>query len=361
MDIKNIGLIQPDILKTLIVEKEEDFSHLLKKCLKKEKCNVLIVNNKESIYQILKNENYDICFLSLNIFNRMNYNVLKEIRELNKNMSIVTISETINLSEMISMIRLGVDDYIKKPIGLNELEMTIDNVLKKQKEKLKNIKYKFYLEDQLKQKINYDIIKIFLNILEVKTPYIKRHVQNVAVISFEIGKIIGFNNRQLKELIIGAILHDIGKIGVSERILKKRTKLTKKEFINIKKHPLIGYNIIKNIKLLKNILPYILLHHERYDGKGYPKGLQGERIPLECRILSLADAIEAMSANRPYRRRLSIEKINREILYNKGTQFDPEIVNVFLKYWGKNKLRNLYKKILNFRCFKVIYDYLYKC
>jgi len=104
-----------------------------------------------------------------------------------------------------------------------------------------------------------------------------------------------------------------------------------------------------------------LLHHERYDGKGYPKGLQGERIPLECRILSLADAIEAMSANRPYRRRLSIEKINREILYNKGTQFDPEIVNVFLKYWGKNKLRNLYKKILNFRCFKVIYDYLYKC
>ncbi|MCA9311706.1 MAG: HD domain-containing protein, partial [Phycisphaerales bacterium] len=123
--------------------------------------------------------------------------------------------------------------------------------------------------------------------------------------------------------------HDVGKIGVPESVLCKPGKLTNEEYAQIKKHPEIGYQIVKDIPLLDDTLPGILHHHERYDGRGYPAGLVGEHIPFMARIIGLADAFDAMSSTRTYRAAMDREKVLSEIQNGAGTQFDPELVAVF--------------------------------
>jgi len=135
----------------------------------------------------------------------------------------------------------------------------------------------------------------------------------------------------LDKLEISALFHDIGKLGVPDSILLKPGKLDELEFQKIKEHPTIGVNILKNIEFLKGSFPIILHHHERYAGNGYPDGISGKDIPLEARILCVADTYDAMTSDRPYRKALPHEEAVAEIIRFKGSQFDPEIVDAFLK------------------------------
>jgi len=143
----------------------------------------------------------------------------------------------------------------------------------------------------------------------------------------------------------GALLHDIGKIGIPERILGKNGKLTNEEYEIIKSHPILGHNMIKHIgDFDKNgVLDIILYHHERYDGKGYPKGLKGDQIPLFARIVGIADTFDAMTTKRVYRDAFDIEEALNEIRKNKGTQFDSEIVDIFLSIFDSNN--DTFKKL----------------
>lgn len=136
----------------------------------------------------------------------------------------------------------------------------------------------------------------------------------------------------------GALLHDIGKIGIPEHILGKSGKLTDEEYEIIKSHPTLGHNMIKHIEHFhKNgVLDIVLYHHERYDGKGYPTGLKGDQIPLFARIVGIADTFDAMTTKRVYRDEFDIEYALNEIRKNRGTQFDPEIANVFLSLFEEN-------------------------
>jgi HD-GYP domain-containing protein (c-di-GMP phosphodiesterase class II) len=127
------------------------------------------------------------------------------------------------------------------------------------------------------------------------------------------------------------MLHDIGKIGVPDSILLKPGRLTEKEFSVIKKHPIYAVNILKHIPRLKDIVPIVYHEHERYDGKGYVEGLKADKIPIESRIIAVADAYEAMTSNRPYRKSMPSKKAIEEIKLNSGTQFDPAVVKAFLK------------------------------
>jgi putative nucleotidyltransferase with HDIG domain len=128
-----------------------------------------------------------------------------------------------------------------------------------------------------------------------------------------------------------SLLHDVGKIGVSDAILNKPGPLTSEEWQQMRKHPAIGYEMLKDVKFLSTAAKIVYSHHERYDGKGYPVGLKGEDVPLGARIFAVADAFDAMTSNRPYRRALSVEKAQEEILNNSGSQFDPGVVEAFLR------------------------------
>lgn len=152
---------------------------------------------------------------------------------------------------------------------------------------------------------------------------------------------MGLSKAYMSRLKLAALMHDIGKIGIGDSILLKGGKLTSEEFKIMKKHTEYGSEVLKNIKHFNDILPGVRNHHERYDGKGYPDGLKGEKIPLMGRIIAVADSFDAMVSDRPYRKALDLEFAIDELKQNAGTQFDPKIVKAFVKVYNEKGLQGL--------------------
>lgn len=169
--------------------------------------------------------------------------------------------------------------------------------------------------------------------IEKRDRYTAGHTDRVTEYAVLTAKQLNWSKERLTVLELAGHLHDVGKIGVPDAILNKPGKLTVEEFEMMKSHPEIGEQIIRGIDFLDSLVPYVLYHHERYDGKGYPKGLRGEAIPIEGRLLAVSDTFDAMTSSRPYRRELDPERAIDEIRRCSGTQFDPKIVEVFLEIW----------------------------
>jgi diguanylate cyclase (GGDEF)-like protein len=165
--------------------------------------------------------------------------------------------------------------------------------------------------------------------IQAKDPFLRGHSEEVSAYVGAVAEQLGLDGPSRERLVFGSLLHDVGKIGISERILHKPARLTQEEFAIVQLHPRIGYRLLEQVPALRPMAPAILHHHERYDGGGYPTGLRGEQIPLEARIVAVADAFSAMTADRPYRSRMPLEDACAELEANAGTQFDPEIVRIF--------------------------------
>ena len=176
----------------------------------------------------------------------------------------------------------------------------------------------------------FSTVQALAKAIEVKDPYTHGHSERVTEYALMIAREMELDEREKQKLKYAATLHDIGKIGIAGRVLNKPGALTEEEYSHVKTHPLLGDSIIEPVEFLQGPRPIILHHHERYDGKGYPGGLKGTDIPLCARILSVADAFEAMRSDRPYRLALPLEEAKEELRRNAGTQFDPEVVEIFL-------------------------------
>ena len=173
-------------------------------------------------------------------------------------------------------------------------------------------------------------IQTLRNTVEAKDIYTRGHSDRVSELSVLIGKKLGLSEADLKVLEIGGLFHDIGKIGVPDSILQKEEKLTDDEYSQIKQHPNIGLHILSHAAIFKNILPIVEHHHEKFDGSGYPGKLAGNDIPYLARIATVADSFDAMTSCRSYRNALSIETVIAEFERCRGTQFDPDIADLFL-------------------------------
>jgi diguanylate cyclase (GGDEF)-like protein len=177
----------------------------------------------------------------------------------------------------------------------------------------------------------------FARTIELKDHYTGEHVERTVYYATHIARMLKFNGKQIENVRQAAILHDLGKVGISDKILLKDSKLTEDEYKEIKKHPLIAADILRPIQFLHSVIPFILYHHERWDGRGYPSGLKGDSIPVGARIIAIADVYQALISNRPYRKALARQEALKIIREGSGTQFDPKIVNVFLKIIQKKK------------------------
>ena len=177
----------------------------------------------------------------------------------------------------------------------------------------------------------YSIMYSLAETIEKRDPYTGGHARRVRDYSLQTGQELGLSDQALSELEIAAILHDIGKIGVDDDILRKKDKLTDVEYAAMKQHPVIGEEILRHVPGMKSIIPGVRHHHERYDGKGYPDGLQGEEIDMLARIISVTDTFDAMTSDRSYRERLDTTFAMDELRKNAGTQFDPVIVETFIR------------------------------
>ena len=177
---------------------------------------------------------------------------------------------------------------------------------------------------------NKSTIPLLMTIIHEKSSYIKAHSTRVAYLSLKIGRSINLPSDQLCDLRLTAMLHDIGKVFIDDVIHNKPGSLTESEYDEMKKHPEIGCRIVVASTGTEHIADYILCHHERWDGNGYPQGLKSESIPLLSRIISIADAYEAMTNNRVYREAKTKEQAISDIIRNSGKQFDPMLVKEFL-------------------------------
>ncbi len=190
------------------------------------------------------------------------------------------------------------------------------------------------LYDELKETF-YATVHTLAETIEKRDPYTGEHTKRVMEYSLAIGKAMGLSQKDMMDLRLSAILHDIGKIGIRDNVLLKNERLTVDEYNAIMMHAVYGAEILTNIRQLKDIIPGVKWHHEKFDGSGYPEGLKGEKIPVIARIISVADTFDAMTTDRPYRKGLSVEAALEELKRYAGTQFDPDAVNAFIRSYDE--------------------------
>ena len=195
-----------------------------------------------------------------------------------------------------------------------------------------------YLFNDLKRSY-LDIIRAITNSVEARDPYTKGHSHRVGQIARAIAKELDWSDDEIELIDWGGILHDMGKIGINDAVLNKPGKLNEEEYKAIKLHPSIGAQMVKGISFLEPVVPYILEHHERFDGKGYPQGLAGENISIKGRVLAVADVFDAVTTDRAYHKALDPEVAFKEVMVkNALSQFDPKIVDAFERAWLSGKI-----------------------
>ena len=267
--------------------------------------------------------------------------LLKEVTSRYPDIAGVVMSANAELDTAVSALKIGACDYITKPFNFDVLLITIENSIRKKALERELQDYRMNLERKVKEQtdlINQMYIRsidALIKALEAKDYYTRGHSQRVTMYSVAIGKELHLPQERLEILHQASILHDLGKIGVREAVLNKPGKLTDEEYKELVLHPEVATKILEPIPYFRPLLPAILHHHERFDGMGYPLHLKGNDIPLESRIMAVADTFDSMTSTRAYRKALSLQTANDEILRCSGSQFDPEIVPVFIGVQGR--------------------------
>ena len=303
-----------------------------------------ITDPLEAIERI-KNEHFDLLVLDFIMSPIHGDQVVEEIRKFNKELYILLLTGHKDLAPPLETIRrLDIQGYCEKSDKFDQLLLLIESGIKsiEQMNEIKEINERLSdAYDQL-EKAYLESVETLRYTVEAKDSYTKGHSDRVSAYSVLIGEKLGLSDTDIKTLRIGGLFHDIGKIGIPDSILLKEQKLTDQEYSEIKNHPSIGAHILSNATIFKDIIPIVLYHHERFDGKGYPKMLAGEQIPLLARITAVADTFDAMTSKRSYRDAMPLDVVKEEIRNCSGTQFDPQIASTFLDI-----LENDFDKIKN--------------
>ena len=294
--------------------------------------NVTPVISGAQALQFLEKKHTDLILLDINMPEMDGKETMRRIRsnEVWAKIPIIFLTADSSPETEAQCLSEGADDFIVKPLVPRVMKSRISRILE-----LHDLRHdlEIKLAEKTKQVelVTLNSIMAIAKTIEAKDTYTSGHSDRVAMCSVEIAKRLGWAEERVKDLNYMALMHDIGKIGVPDEILNKPMPLQDDEWAILKKHSTVGGEILKNIRAINNLYYGALYHHERYDGKGYPSGLAGEAIPIEARIIAIADTYDAMTSNRAYRDKLPVEKVYSELNSVKGTQLDPDIVDVFLK------------------------------
>ena len=300
-----------------------------------------VENNPHTAIERVRTGSYDILLLDFLMAPICGDQVVEEIRKFNKDLFIILLTGHKSMAPPVKTIRqLDIQGYYEKNDRFDQLELLVESCVKSIKQMRTIKEYKADLEKAYVQ-----TIETLRHVVESRDKETKGHSERVAILAKALAEEMQLAQDDIETIHIAGLFHDVGKIGIPDSILLKNGSLTKEEFMTIKGHPAEGERIIVSYAPFKNLLNIVRGHHERYDGTGYPDGKAGNDICLGARIIAVADSFDAMMSNRTYRRGLGFDKTIDELVKGKGTQFDPAIVDAFLKLVeksGRAKFERMY-------------------
>jgi len=321
----------------LIVDDEEVIRRLLHQKLSGEGYHCQEAGSADQALDKLRNNDVELVVLDIKMPGKSGAELLPVIKASYPDIAVIMITAISDTHIAIQCMKEGAHDYLTKPFNLDEVILSVNRALEKRRLELENRDYQQHLEQRVEEQAR-KIRTSFLNAvtalayaLEAKDNYTSGHSRRVTKMAMAIAQELGIPRENIDKIQLAGQLHDIGKIGIKESVLDKPGKLTEEEFQHVRCHCEIGERILTPIVDDKEILKMVRYHHERYDGTGYPDGLKGGRIPLGAKILAVADAYDAMTSGRPYRRAMSTETARIEIERCKGTQFDPKVAVAFFR------------------------------
>lgn len=328
----------------LIVDDEPTILTTFRMWLKKEGFRCYTADSVVMAMAVLKQMQIDLVVADIFMPGATGVDLLKWCLQTSRDIPFVFITGTLDASFVTQALNLGAKQLLAKPVSRNELISMVHHQIdclyhdRKQqqdnehaKSELSEMKQKYMDEVAEREILFMAVIDSLAQAVGARDTYTHNHNFSVADYATVVGEEMGLDNRQITILHIGGRLHDIGKIGVPESILHKKGKLTDDEYDVMKQHPLVGVKILQSLPHFSRIADIVLYHHERVDGKGYPKGLKGSEIPLLARITGVCDAWDAMTSDRVYRPKLTQEEAKRRLVNGAGTQFDISVVKTFLK------------------------------
>ena len=305
----------------------------------KEKYNPVLVKSGELALAYLAENQVDMVLLDIFMPKMDGFETFKRIQEMEpkRDVPVVFFTSGVEAENEVKALSMGAKDFIRKPFVPQVMLNRIKNILDLD-ELTKNLEKKVEQKTRQVEQLSFEIIATIASMIEAKDKYTKGHSIRVAEYSATLATALGWKEEAVKNLRYIALLHDIGKVGIPDRVLNKPGKLTETEFNVIKSHTSIGGDILKDIETISYVDAGAKFHHERFDGKGYPSGKTGLEIPTVARIISIADAYDAMNSKRVYRDALSEHVIRDELVNGRGTQFDPDYLDVFLQLYDEGKL-----------------------
>jgi putative two-component system response regulator len=263
--------------------------------------------------------------------------LLRRVRAMDDTVGFIILTGAGTVENAVEALRLQADDYLVKPFNVDEVVLAAERALSYRRLLRENRSYQAHLEERVAEQAGQieallmDALRSLAAAIETRDDYTGGHVERVARYAAATGRELGLRGEELRALWVGALLHDVGKIGVRDEVLKKPGALTVDEYDEMKRHPEIGATIMERSSFLRPGLPAVLHHQERYDGSGYPYGLRGEDISLQGRIVAVVDTYDAIISSRPYRNGSTCEHALQEIRRNAGSQFDPAVVEAFMR------------------------------
>ena len=329
----------------LVVDDEASLRAALVRVMQGAGFDVLEAASGLQALQVLAREEVALLLTDVRMPEMPGPELLRTVRTRHPDVAVVMITAVAEVDVAVSCLALGAMDYITKPFLIEEIRARTAQALEKRRLTIENRMYQERLEIRVKEQAE-RIESMYLagiqslaDALELKDPYTRGHSERVSRYGSAIAIELGLEAKLVESIELGGHLHDVGKIGVREDVLNKRGPLTEEEYAHVMTHPVLGWRILKPLLTDDAIaLNVVRSHHERMDGRGVPDALQGDAIPREARIVSVADAFDAMRSRRPYRDGLEIERAIDELRRAAGAQFDREVVGAFIAAVEKGRL-----------------------
>ncbi len=325
----------------LIVDDEREITEILADLLS-EDYECLKAGSAEQALECLRDGEFQLVISDITMPGMSGLDMIPHVKHINTDTVVVMISGMQTVESAIGALRLGAFDYLMKPFDLRQVEAVVKRALEYHDLVVAKRRYENHLEELVEQRtVELDralnslegayrsTLKALTAALETRDSETHGHSERVVSYSLRLGRECGLNSEQMKSLEFGSLLHDIGKIGVPDSILRKPAKLTEEEWERMREHPLHGQQILRGIEFLQGAARVVAQHHEKWDGSGYPLGLSREDIDVCARIFSVADAFDAITSDRVYRRGKSYEAAAQELDDWAGRQFDPKVVEAF--------------------------------